>query len=75
MRNTYTHFLCLVNRLTILMQVKAQVKLQFCNVRGQVMTAVRSIEATQKSKKVEVKTLTATIGMRDDNGRINTIDG
>lgn len=56
-------------------KVKAQVKLQFCNVKGKVMTAVRALEATQKPKKVEVKTLTTTIGMKDDNGHIVTIDG
>lgn len=66
---------CSLSRLTISLQVKAQVKLQFCNVKGKVMTAVRALEATQKPKKVEVKTLTTTIGMKDDNGHIVTIDG
>ena len=39
------------------------------------MTAVRSIEATQRPKKVEVKTLATTIAIRDELGQITTIDG
>ncbi|KAK8394416.1 hypothetical protein O3P69_006540 [Scylla paramamosain] len=57
------------------MKVKGQVKLQFSNVRGKLMTAMRSMEATQKPKKVEVKTITTTIAMRDDSGHVTTIDG
>lgn len=48
--------------------VKAQVKLKFCNVRGQRMVAQRVIEASQKTKQLSVKTLDSTLTRQTATG-------
>ncbi|KAL7749709.1 DNA repair protein rad50 [Sorochytrium milnesiophthora] len=46
-------------------EVKAQVRLKFRNVNGKVMVCTRSLQLTQKAKKVEQKTLESILETKD----------
>ncbi|KAK4329104.1 hypothetical protein Pmani_000515 [Petrolisthes manimaculis] len=55
------------------MTVRGQIKLLFRNTRGEELVSSRSLEATQKAKRVECKTLDATMCKRGPDGKPVTL--
>ncbi|KAK7078560.1 hypothetical protein SK128_026094 [Halocaridina rubra] len=54
-------------------QVRGQIKLKFSNIRSLCITSTRSLEAIQKPKKLEFRTLDATMRRENEDGTVDEI--
>lgn len=57
-------------KLTMSGEVKGQVKLQFRNIKGQVMLVTRTLQVNQKLNKLESKSIEPTLQLLEDNGEV-----